>query len=72
VAAGWANGGYKKQFLEHAAAKGITFQVASKPEGQKGFAVLPRRWVAERLSAGLSCTDALSGTSRPSRNVPSR
>jgi len=37
------DGGYKKQFLEHAAAEGIAFEAVSKPEGQKGFAVLPRR-----------------------------
>jgi transposase len=53
VAAGWVDGGYKKQFLEHAAAKGISFQVVSKPGGQKGFAVLPRRWVVERTFGWL-------------------
>jgi transposase len=53
VAAGWVDGGYKKQFLEHAAAGGITFQVVSKPGGQKGFAVLPRRWVVERTFGWL-------------------
>lgn len=53
VAAGWVDGGYKKQFLEHAAGQGIAFEVVSKPEGQKGFAVLPRRWVVERTFGWL-------------------
>jgi transposase len=53
VTAGWVDGGYKKQFLEHAAAEGISFEQVSKLEGQKGFAVLPRRWVVERTFGWL-------------------
>jgi transposase len=53
VTAGWVDGGYKKGFLEHAAATGITFEVVQKQEGQKGFAVLPRRWVVERTFGWL-------------------
>ena len=53
VTAGWVDGGYKKQFLEHAAAQGIAFEVVNKPEGQKGFAVLPRRWAVERTFGWL-------------------
>ena len=48
VTAGWVDGGYKTGFLEHAAGHGITFEVVRKPEDQKGFAVLPRRWAVER------------------------
>jgi transposase len=48
VTAGWAGGGYKKGFLEHAAARGITFEVVHKQDGQRGFAPLPRRWAVER------------------------
>lgn len=53
VTAGWVDGGYKKGFLEHAAEQGITFEVVSKQEGQKGFAVLPRRWAVERTFGWL-------------------
>ena len=48
VTAGWVDGGYKKGFLEHAAARGIMFDVVHKQDGQKGFAPLPRRWAVER------------------------
>jgi transposase len=53
VTAGWADGGYKAKFLEHAAGQGISFEVVSRPEGQKGFAVLPRRRVVERTFGWL-------------------
>lgn len=53
VTAGWADNGYKTGFLEHAAAHGIAFEQVSKLEGQKGFAVLPRRWVVERTFGWL-------------------
>jgi len=53
VTAGWVDNGYKTGFLEHAAAEGISFEQVSKLEGQKGFAVLPRRWVVERTFGWL-------------------
>jgi transposase len=53
VTAGWVDGGYKTGFLEHAADHGITFEVVRKPEDQKGFAVLPRRWAVERTFGWL-------------------
>lgn len=53
VTAGWVDGGYKNKFLEHAAGQGISFEVVSRPEGQKGFSVLPRRWVVERTFGWL-------------------
>jgi transposase len=53
VTAGWVDGGYKTGFLEHAAEHGITFEVVRRPEDQKGFAVLPRRWVVERTFGWL-------------------
>jgi transposase len=53
VTAGWVDGGYKSKFLEHAASQGISFEVVSRAEGQKGFSVLPRRWVAERTFGWL-------------------
>lgn len=47
--------GYTGEEAEYAAAvHGIDLQVVSKPEGQKGFVLLPRRWVVERTFAWLS------------------
>ena len=31
----------------------LAVQIVAKPEGQKGFAVLPRRWVVERTFGWL-------------------
>ena len=53
VTAGWVDGGYKKGFLEHAAAAGISFTVVPKEPDQKGFAPLPRRWAIERTLGWL-------------------
>lgn len=50
----FADGGYAGRLV--ALAKGawaITVEVVRKPEGQRGFAVLPRRWVVERTLAWL-------------------
>jgi len=44
----WVDSGYKNQFAAHAAAAGITIEVVTKEPGQRGFKVLPRRWVVER------------------------
>jgi transposase len=35
-----------------------TIEVVRKPKGQKGFAVIPRRWAVERTLAGSPATDA--------------
>jgi putative transposase len=51
----WADGGYDKgglaAWIERFA--GWTLQIVHKLEGQKGFVVLPRRWVVERTFAWL-------------------
>lgn len=49
----WVDAGYKVKFAEHAAAAGITVEVVTKAPGQRGFKVLPRRWVAERTFGWL-------------------
>ena len=33
----------------------VTVQVVEQAEGQKGFQVLPRRWVVERTHAWITC-----------------
>jgi putative transposase len=50
----WADGRYHGPIVETAArALALTVEVVSPPEGQKGFQVLPRRWVIERTFAWL-------------------
>jgi putative transposase len=48
----WADGSYAGSFVEWAEETlGWVIEIVSKPKGQKGFAVLPRRWVVERTLA---------------------
>jgi putative transposase len=57
----WADGGYRGKLVEwcrkHFKA---TLQIVSPDPGQKGFAVLPRRWVVERTFAWLGNCRRLS------------
>lgn len=50
----WADGRYRGPIVQTAAqALDLTIAVVSPPPGQKGFQVLPRRWVIERTFAWL-------------------
>ncbi len=50
----FADGGYRGRLLPIAkSAWGIVVEVVSKPAGQRGFSVLPRRWVVERTFSWL-------------------
>jgi transposase len=50
----WADGGYAGEFLAWAKRWcGWLVTTVLKPVGQKGFAVLPRRWVVERTFGWL-------------------
>ena len=50
----WADGGYDGPLVAWAKnCYGYALEVVVKPEGQKGFSVLPRRWVVERTFAWL-------------------
>jgi transposase len=45
----WVDQGYTGEDVAgEANANGITLEVVSRPEGQRGFVLLPRRWVVER------------------------
>jgi transposase len=48
VTRAWVDSRSKTGFPAHAAGHGIGTEVVTKEPGQKGFKVLPRRWVAER------------------------
>ncbi len=50
----FADGGYAGRLVSWAKTTlSLVVQVVSKPAGQRGFAVLPRRWVVERTFAWL-------------------
>jgi transposase len=50
----FADGGYQGQLVATAkSAWGIVIEVVRKPAGQRGFSVLPRRWVVERTFSWL-------------------
>lgn len=51
----WADGGYAGRFVTWTkTAFNVTVEVVNKLEGQRGFTVLPRRWVVERTFAWLT------------------
>ena len=57
----WVDRRYKRHMVEWAAAVGgWIVEVVAKPKEQKGFAVLPRRWVVERTFAWLGRCRRLS------------
>ncbi|WP_310393832.1 transposase [Hymenobacter sp.] len=58
----WADGRYQGPLVAHAAAAvGLRVEVISKPPGQKGFTVLPWRWVVERTFAWLGKYRRMAG-----------
>ena len=51
----WADGGYRGTLIDWCKQQlNILLEIVSPPSDQKGFAVLPRRWVVERTFAWLS------------------
>ena len=51
----WADGAYSGKLIDWVAAFAPwVLQIVEKPEGQKGFVVLSRRWVVERTFACAS------------------
>jgi transposase len=51
----FADAGFAGRLVEWAArVLGIIVHIVRKPEGRKGFAVLPRRWVVERTLAWIT------------------
>jgi putative transposase len=50
----WADSAYTGTLQDFAAGLGITVLIVAKLAGQKGFQVLPRRWVVERTLAWIS------------------
>lgn len=57
----WVDGAYAGQLLKWAKAfGGWQLEVVRKKKGQKGFQVLPRRWVVERTLAWIGKCRRLS------------
>lgn len=57
----WADGTYRGQLLDWVAARfRFRLEPVLRPEGQKGFQVLPRRWVVERTFAWFDANRRLS------------
>jgi transposase len=51
----FADAGFAGKLVEWAATiLGTTLHIVRKPEGQQGFAVIPRRWCVERTLAWLT------------------
>src|SRR5262249_29306532 len=51
----WADHGYQGDWTGWARYHhGITIQIVERPEGMRGFQVLPRRWVVERTLAWIT------------------
>lgn len=51
----WADGGYAGQLIKWVASFGNwVLEIVKRSDDQKGFVVLPRRWVVERTFAWLS------------------
>ncbi len=58
----WADGRYQGPLVAQAAAAvGLRVEVVGKRPGQKGFILLPRRWVVERTFAWLGKYRRLAG-----------
>jgi putative transposase len=57
----WADGAYKGPLIGWCEDEcGVTLEIVSPPETQRGFEVLPRRWVVERSFAWLGHARRLS------------
>jgi transposase len=50
----WADGGYTGSLVEHCLATfALVLAIVKRSDEQKGFVVLPKRWIVERLFAHL-------------------
>jgi putative transposase len=57
----WVDGGYRGQVVDWGSQhRRFVLRVTLRPEGAKGFVLLPRRWVVERTLAWLNQSHRLS------------
>ncbi|MFD7620657.1 transposase, partial [Streptomyces sp. NPDC059802] len=56
----WADGGYTGSLVEHCLATlALVLAIVKRSDGMRGFVVLPKRWIVERLFAHLMRTRRL-------------
>jgi putative transposase len=55
-----ADSTYRGELVEWWRERGITIEIVARPEGQTGFAVLPKRWIVEQALAHLGRCRRLS------------
>ncbi|MER5466738.1 IS5 family transposase [Streptomyces sp. NPDC002668] len=58
----WVDGGYRKHFVEHAAALGIDMEITQRAPGTRGFTPIPKRWAVERTYGWLMLNRRLAET----------
>jgi len=57
----WADGGYPGSLVEHClAAFALALAIVKRSDDMRGFVVLPKRWIVERLFAHLMRTRCLA------------
>ncbi|MEV6056151.1 transposase [Streptomyces sp. NPDC052107] len=57
----WADGGYTGSLVEHClAAFALVLAIAKRSDDMRGFVMLPKRWIVERLFAHLTRTRRLA------------
>ncbi|WP_238697874.1 transposase [Streptomyces sp. E5N91] len=57
----WADGGYTGSLVEHClAALALVLAIVKRSDDTRGFVVLPKRWIVERLFAHLMRTRRLA------------
>ena len=57
----WADGGYTGSLVEHClAALALVLAIVKRSDDMRGFVVLPKRWIVERLFAHLMRTRRLA------------
>jgi transposase len=57
----WADGGYTGSLVGHClAVLALVLEVVKRSDSQKGFVVLPKRWIVERTNAWLMLTRRLA------------
>ena len=61
----WADGGYTGSLVEYClTAFALVLAIVKRRDDMRGFVVLPKRWIVERLFAHLMCTRRLSRSHR--------
>jgi transposase len=67
----FADGGFAGRLVDWAATiLRMTVEVVRKPEGQRGFSVLPRRWAVERTLAWITAHRRLARDYERHRTIP--